>query len=84
MSIEEKMRNAKESHLFDELSEDEKFEAILEGKLQAELEKIKAEIKELRTISYGTMYRTEPLVSQTCALNILDKHISELKGENNA
>ena len=51
--------------------------------LQEELEKIKEEVKTLQKIPYGTMCGKEYLISQNCVLNILDKSISELKGDNN-
>lgn len=85
MSIEDKIKNAKESHLFDELSEKEKFEAIVEARVKvrliAEFEKIKAEIiactqqeegEVPACINYGIKLSTE----------IVEKHISKLKGEN--
>ena len=44
-----------------------------------ELEKIKAEIKEVQSFSFRTRGECEGL---KIALEIIDKHISELKGEN--
>ena len=82
MSIKDKMKNAKESHLFDELSEKEKFEAILEGKLKvrliSELEKIEAEIQD--EIFYCKGYVSYSNALNYC-YNIVDNHIKELKGE---
>lgn len=84
MSIKDKMKNAKESHLFDELSEKEKFEAILEGKLKvrliSELEKIKAEIN----LEDFYCYCEDDYVYSgglQKAIEIIDKYIAELKGK---
>lgn len=83
MSIEEKMANAKESHLFDGLSEEDKFEAVLAGKLAValikELEKIEAEIKE-EQLPRDNPYNkhTEYSVSMDEIRKIFDKHMSSI------
>ena len=55
--------------------------AIRKGvKLETELEEIRAEIKEVQSFSFRTRGECEGL---KIALEIIDNHISELKGENN-
>ena len=49
--------------------------------LQAELEEIKAEIKKLTIIPYGTMYGTEKTINRDCTLQILDKRIKEIDND---
>lgn len=83
LSIEEKMANAKESHLFDGLSEEDKFEAVLAGKLAValikELEKIEAEITEVK-LPRDNPYnkQTEYSVSMDEIRKIFDKHMSSI------
>ena len=83
LSIEEKMANAKESHLFDGLSEEDKFEAVLAGKLAValikELEKIEADIKE-EQLPRDNPYNkhTEYSVSMDEIRKIFDRHMSSI------
>ena len=83
LSVEEKMADAKESHLFDGLSEEDKFEAVLAGKLQValikELEKIEADIKE-EQLPRDNPYNkhTEYSVSMDEIRKIFDKHMSSI------
>ena len=85
MSIKDKMKKAKESHLFDELSEKEKFEAILEGKLKvrliAELERERDKLLpkyrggEADEYNKGANDMLEEIIEH------IDNRILELKGE---
>ena len=89
MNIKDKIKNAKESHLFDELSEKEKFEAILEGRLKvrliAELDEIKTEINNIKDLDIVVLEDGsdgyDDFVKRDFIVQILDNHISELKGE---
>lgn len=62
MSLKDKMANAKEVDLFEDLTQEEKIEAIVEGRLQVamikELEKIKKEIQ-AEQITDGQVYNGE-------------------------
>lgn len=85
MSIEDKIKNAKESHLFDELSEKEKFEAILEARLKvrllAELEKIKAEMDEYKEFQDGHFIDASEM--KHALMYIINTRLCKLKGESN-
>lgn len=85
MSLKDKMANAKEVDLFEDLTQEEKIEAIVEGRLQVamikELEKIRNEVS---WIAETTIDRNTGIAycRKNVIYRIIDKHISELKGEN--
>ena len=80
MSLEEKIKNAKEVDFFDEIPKEEQKEIIYNAKMRAELESIKAEID--NCLIHNPDYdECNVNIGLGISYEIIKKHISELKGD---